>query len=97
MVAYLTHPEESMDSEGSRKIKAKTIGKLVDSTLTLEGLFTIVLFSKIKKTEKEGLQYVFETKNNGENTCKSPEGMFDSNDIPNNLELVRTAIINYEN
>ena len=40
---------------------------------------------------------MFETQTNGENTCKSPMGMFESKEIDNDLEFVRTSIINYEN
>jgi len=39
-------------------VKAKTIGKMIDNVLTLEGLFSIVLFAKAKKT-KEGIDYLF--------------------------------------
>lgn len=96
-VFFLTHAEEGTDVEGKRKFKAKTIGKMVDEKLTLEGLFSIVLFGKVKKDKEGGIRYVFETSNNGENTCKSPKGMFDKFEIPNDLSLVRQAIIDFEN
>ena len=48
-VFFLTHAEESTDMDGKRKLKAKTIGKMVDEKLTLEGLFSIVLYGKVKK------------------------------------------------
>jgi hypothetical protein len=97
MVFYLTHAEESTDLEGKRKVKAKTIGKLVDDKLTLEGLYSIVLFGKVKKDKDGNMRYVFETQNNGENTCKSPRGMFPSFEVQNSLQLVRDAIQEYEN
>lgn len=97
MVFYLTHAEEAVDLEGKRKVKAKTIGKLVDDKLTLEGLYSIVLFGKVKKNKDGDLRYVFETQNNSENTCKSPRGMFSTYEIPNDLQIVRDAIIAYEN
>ena len=97
MVFYLTHSEEATDLEGKRRVKAKTIGKMVDEKLTLEGLFSIVLFGKVKKNDKGELRYIFETQNNGENTCKSPKGMFPGFEIPNDLQYVREAIIAYEN
>lgn len=97
MVFYLTHAEEAVDLEGKRKVKAKTIGKLVDDKLTLEGLYSIVLFGKVKKNKDGDLRYVFETQNNSENTCKSPRGMFPTYEIPNDLQIVRDAIIAYEN
>lgn len=96
MVYFLTHAEEAYDTDGNRKVKAKTIGKMIDNVLTLEGLFSIVLFAKAKKT-KEGIDYLFETQTNGENTCKSPMDMFDNKEIPNDLQFVREAILNYEN
>jgi len=95
-VFFLTHSEESTDINGNRRVKAKTIGKMIDNALTLEGLFSIVLFGKVKKTEDDTLEYVFETKNNGENTCKSPMGMFDDDNIPNDLSYVRDCIVKYE-
>lgn len=70
---------------------------MVDEKLTLEGLFSIVLFGKVKKSKDGTIRYVFETQTNGENTCKSPRGMFDEVEIENNLQFVRDAIINYEN
>lgn len=97
MVFYLTHSEEATDLEGKRRVKAKTIGKMVDEKLTLEGLFSIVLFGKVKKNDKGEMRYIFETQNNGENTCKSPKGMFPGFEIPNDLQYVREAIIAYEN
>ncbi len=48
-IFFLTHSEESTDVNGHRKVKAKTIGKMIDNTLTLEGLFSIVLFGKVVK------------------------------------------------
>jgi hypothetical protein len=83
--------------EGKKKFKAKTIGKMVDEKLTLEGLFSIVLFGKVKKDKDGNIRYVFETSNNGENTCKSPRGMFQSFEIENDLQLVKEAIVAYEN
>lgn len=70
--------------------------KMIDNALTLEGLFSIVLFGKVKKDNDGNIRYVFETQNNGENTCKSPKGMFETLEIPNDLEYVRTSIIKYE-
>lgn len=97
MVFFLTHAEESTDLEGKRKFKAKTIGKMVDEKLTLEGLFSIVLFGKVKKDKDGNIRHVFETRNNGENTCKAPKDMFPNLEIANNLQIVRDAILEYEN
>lgn len=95
-IIYLTHAEEGTDIEGKRKYKAKTIGKMVDEKLTLEGLFSIVLFGKAKKDNDGNIRYVFETQTTGENTCKSPKGMFATFEIPNDLQLVINSIKSYE-
>lgn len=95
-VIYMNHLEESTDAFGDRKVKAKTVGKLVDNVVTLEGLFTMVLYTKAKKT-KDGMEYVFETQNNGSNTAKSPRGMFDSLEIPNDLAYVLKKANEYYN
>ncbi len=95
-IFFLTHSEESTDVNGHRKVKAKTIGKMIDNTLTLEGLFSIVLFGRVKKSE-DVLMYGFDTVNNGENTCKTPIGMFEDSFIDNDLQLVKDCIIKYEN
>ena len=95
-VIFLTHSEDSTDINGNRKVKAKTIGKMIDNTLTLEGLFSIVLFGKVNKNDDGELEYGFETQNNGENTCKSPQGMFEERFIPNNLQYVKDCMKKYE-
>ena len=95
-VIFLTHSEDSTDLNGNRKKKKKTIGKMIDNTLTLEGLFSIVLFGKVNKNDDGELEYGFETQNNGENTCKSPQGMFEERFIPNNLQYVKDCMKKYE-
>ena len=94
-IFFLTHSEETTDVNGHRKVKAKTIGKMIDNVLTLEGLFSTVLFGRVKKTE-DGLEYGFDTENNGENTCKSPMDMFKESFIDNDLQLVKNCIAEYE-
>ncbi len=94
-VFYLTHSEDVVDSDGNRKTKAKTVGKMIDNQITLEGLFTIVLYTNVEKT-KEGMKYQFVTNSDGTNTAKSPKGMFDAK-IPNDLKEVIKRIDKYEN
>ena len=96
IVYFLTHEEEGVDSRGNKKYKAKTIGKMVDEKLTLEGLFSIVLFGKLKKDDDGKVHYVFETQTDGETTCKSPRGMFADFEIPNDLGKVTQAILEYD-
>ncbi len=86
-VFFLSH-EEVSESTGKKTLK--TIGKMLDDKIRLEGLFTIVLFSKYDDGE-----YLFETQTDGKTTAKSPRGMFEEKDIPNDLGLVVKAIYNY--
>ena len=86
IVYFLHHPE--MDSN-TGKMKAKTIGKMLDEKLTLEGCFDIVLFAKT-----DGAEHWFETQSDGTTTAKSPEEMFDAK-IPNDLAFVDKTIRDY--
>lgn len=96
IVVFLTHVEESTDIYGKRVFRAKTIGKMVNDKLSLEGMFSVVLFGKVKKDGNDNIRYVFETSTDTENTCKSPKGMFSSLEIPNDLHIVIDAIKKYE-
>lgn len=78
-VIFLQHIEVTDNG----KEKAKTIGRLIDEKICLEGRFTIVL-----ATEIEDKVYYFRTQNNGNDTCKSPKGMFNELRIPNDLNYV---------
>lgn len=76
------------DDEGNEKIK--TIGKLLDEKICLEGMSTIVLMTNVT----DGV-YTFLTQNNGKNTVKSPAGMFPSYAIDNDLHYVDQKIRAY--
>lgn len=76
------------DQDGFEKLK--TIGKLLDEKIVLEGMSTIVL-----KTAVSDGQYMFLTQNNGKDTVKSPAGMFPSYAIDNDLKYVDEKIRNY--
>lgn len=78
------------DQDESGNVKAKTIGKLLDDKICLEGMTTVVLRSMRLSEE-----YVFSTQNNGRDTCKSPKGMFAEEHIPNDLAMVDDAICEY--
>jgi len=93
-VIFLCHSTDEY-FDGGRKTKIKTIGKMLDEKITIEGMFTIVLLSQIEKTET-GLKYWFYTNNDGTTTAKSPEGMFDEK-IPNDLNAVLERIKTYNN
>lgn len=86
IVYFLSHIQR--DEEGREKLK--TMGKMLDEKITLEGLFTVVL-----KTSVTDGEYCFVTQNSGKDTVKSPIGMFDSYAIDNDLKYVDTKIRNY--
>ncbi len=85
-VTFLMH-EEVTDAG---KTKAKTIGKMLDDKITLEGMFTVVLRAAIRDGK-----HVFLTKNSGNDTVKAPEDMFPAPEIENNLKTVLDAINAY--
>ena len=85
-IVYFLHHTETTDNG---KIKAKTIGKLLDEKLTVEGLFSIVLLAKT-----DGKRYYFETQSDGYTTAKSPMEMFDR-EIDNDLAFVDKTIREY--
>ena len=68
-------------------IKPKTIGKLIDDKVCLEGLFSIVL--RAKKVDKN---YYFFTQSTENDVAKSPIGMFDNLFIDNDLKNVDNII-----
>ena len=90
----VTNHEETISEDFKPLRKMKTIGKLVDNSLTMEGLFTVVLFTDIREAADGTLEYGFITNNNGTNTAKSPEGMFEKY-IPNDMGVVVDAIAKY--
>lgn len=70
----------------------KTIGRMIDNYVTLEGKFTTVL----KSVVKDG-KYYFQTHNSGSDTVKSPLGMFETDLIDNDLKMVDDVMRDYWN
>lgn len=87
VIVYFLHHTET-DSNG--KLKAKTIGKMLDEKLTVEGCFDIVL-----RTITENGQHFFLTQGGEYDTVKTPEEMFPSARIANDLNAVDKAIREY--
>lgn len=86
IVYFLMHTDT--DENGNEK--AKTIGKLLDEKICIEGMSSIVL----KTAVKDGV-YSFLTQNNGHDTVKSPLGMFKTFEIENDLKAVDNTIREY--
>lgn len=85
IVYFLHHTELTADN----RLKAKTIGKMLDEKLTVEGLFSIVLLCTT-----DGMTHRFVTQSDGKNTVKSPMEMFDL-EIDNDLKFVDEKIREY--
>ena len=88
VIVYFLHHIQTDDVSG--RIKAKTIGKMLDEKLTVEGCFDIVM-----KTEVNADGYWFRTHTAGNDPVKTPEEMFDDDLIPNDLALVDKTIRAY--
>lgn len=83
IIYFLAHSDEN--DQGVEK--CKTIGRMLDEKIVVEGLFTVVLSCVVDKGK-----YFFLTVNNGRNTVKSPPQMFAADLIPNDLVTVSKAI-----
>lgn len=86
IVYFMGHIER--DNNGNEKFK--TIGKMLDEKITIEGMFTIVL-----KTVVQDGKYLFSTQTNGMDTVKSPMGLFTEPTIENDLKYVDDKIRKY--
>lgn len=86
IVYFMTHTEESEQG----KVVAKTVGKMINQQVCLEGLFSIVLRCMCS----DG-QHYFTTKTSGMDCVKTPEEMFDADRIENDLLNVSNSINNY--
>ena len=84
IVYFLHHSED----DGAGREKVKTIGKMLDEKLTVEGCFDVVIYCRDQH---------FYTQGDGISSAKTPEGMFDSVEIPNDLKFVDDRIREYWN
>lgn len=85
-VYLLSHTQ----TDDNGKTRIKTIGRLLDEKITLEGMVTIVL-----RSQAINGNYVFQTHNSGSDTVKSPMDMFSEDHIPNDLKAVDNTICNF--
>lgn len=79
-----------VDKNDFGESKPKTIGKLLDEKVCVEGLFTIVLGAECKDGK-----YIFHTKTDGLNVVKTPMDMFEAEEIDNDLKMVDDTIRAY--
>lgn len=86
VIVYILMHEDSNDSG---EVKLRTIGKLLNEKVCIEGMATIVL-----RAVKKDSGYFFLTQTLGNDISKSPEGMFE-NEEPNDLKAIDTKIREY--
>lgn len=77
-------------ADDAGRVRIKTVGKMLDEKIVIEGMFSIVL-----RTVVSNGNYLFSTRNNGSDTVKSPIGLFDDELVPNDLAAVDAAILSY--
>ena len=85
-VYFIMHEEQN----DFGNVRPKTIGKMIDEKVCLEGMFTICLRCIVSNGK-----HVFRTQSDGLDVAKTPIGMFDDLEIPNDLAMVDKAICKY--
>ncbi len=86
-IVYFLH---HIEPDGYGGFKAKTIGKMIDEKINLEGMFSIVIRAK-----KSNGEYFFSTQSDGTDSVKTPMEMFNTDQIDNDLQIVDDSIRNY--
>ena len=85
-VYFIMHEEQN----DFGAIRPKTIGRMIDEKVCLEGMFTICLRCMVSNGK-----HIFRTQRDGLDVAKTPIGMFDDVEIPNDLAAVDKAICDY--
>lgn len=86
VVYFLHHPDE--DDRGN--VRPKSVGKMLNEKLCIEGLFPIVLNCEVR----DG-RHVFSVEADERGIAKAPMGMFEESTFDNDLKAVDTAIRKY--
>ena len=86
-VVYLIMHE---DTDENGNVKPKTIGKLLDDKVNIQGMFTICIRSMF-----ENGNYIFRLKTNGQDCVKTPFGMFEAEEMENDLKAFDNVVREY--
>lgn len=78
------------DTDDNGNIKPKTIGKLLDEKVNIQGMFTICIRSTF-----ENNNYIFRLKTNGQDCVKTPFGMFEDESMENDLKAFDKVVREY--
>lgn len=79
---------EDVDDNGN--VKPKTIGKLLDEKVNIQGMFTICIRAMF-----ENGKYIFRLKTNGQDCVKTPFGMFNTDEMENDLKAFDDVVREY--
>lgn len=90
--AFLTGHLETYKMGDETHVRMKTLGSLLNK-MQVEANMETVLYSKVERDSGE-TEYLFETRNNGFNTCRSPEGAFEDK-IPNDYQMIIDKLLEY--
>ena len=78
------------DTDENGNVKPKTIGKLLDDKVNIQGMFTICIRSMF-----ENGNYIFRLKTNGQDCVKTPFGMFENEEMENDLKEFDKVVREY--
>lgn len=78
------------DSNEDGDVKPKTIGKLLDDKVNIQGMFTVCIRSMF-----ENGNYIFRLKTNGQDCVKTPFGMFENDTMENDLKEFDKVVREY--
>lgn len=90
--AFITGHTETYKVGHDTKERLKILGKL-GTKMQLEGKMETVLYSRVEM-ESGKPEYILETQNNGFNTARSPQGLFEGK-VPNDYKAILEKLINY--
>ena len=78
------------DTDENNNVKPKTIGKMLDEKVNIQGMFTICI-----RTMYENGNYIFRLKTNGQDCVKTPFGMFEGDEMENDLKAFDKVVREY--
>lgn len=78
------------DTDENGNVKPKTIGKLLDDKVNIQGMFTICI-----RTMFDNGNYIFRLKTNGQDCVKTPFGMFENDTMENDLKEFDKVVRDY--
>lgn len=87
-VGIIMHEE----SDDLGNVKVKTVGKMLDNQVTIEGMFTTVI-----RALKTSDGHKFQTLGDASNIVKAPMGMFEEQYIDNDMVIVLDKMKKYYN